>query len=381
MTFLDVPSAFDWPVQFCVTITALCYVVSVITSNVSQVDRLWTFLPTIYTAYYAFLPLLPTEQPFFLAPYAPKSLGHSVLKDFSPRAVLMFALAVIWMFRLSYNTYRRGLFSLKDEDYRWAVLRSQIPAWFFHFTNLTFIAIIQNILLLLLGAPTFIASVLQPHTELSTSDYTLAFIALGILTFEFTADNQQYAFQTYKHAYLSHTKGVKNVAPYEEKKQWPLARLEWTPSDARRGFVTKGLWRFSRHPNFACEQSFWWAMTLFPLLASSPPDLPSFPSFRVLADPNTRNEALLAYLKPTTLLLLPALALSLLFYSSTRYTEAITRKKYPAAYSAYQKRVGMFSPTKAIITELFGGKEKEKTDKLVWGEFYGDGTSKPTKFE
>jgi steroid 5-alpha reductase family enzyme len=112
MTFLNVPPAFDWPVQFCTAVTAWCYVVSVITSNVSQVDRLWTFLPTIYTAYYAFLPILPNEQPFFLVPYAPKSLGYSVLRDFSPRAVLMLTLIIIWMFRLSYNTYRRGLFNL-----------------------------------------------------------------------------------------------------------------------------------------------------------------------------------------------------------------------------------------------------------------------------
>jgi len=110
MTFL--PPAFDWPVQFCATVTGLCYVVSIITSNFSQVDRVWTFLPTIYAAYYALLPLWPNEPPFFLAPYAPKSLGHSVLKDPSPRAVLMLALVIVWMFRLSYNTYRRGLFSL-----------------------------------------------------------------------------------------------------------------------------------------------------------------------------------------------------------------------------------------------------------------------------
>lgn len=112
MTFLNVQSAFDWPAQFCAVVTAVCYISSVITSNVSQVDRLWTFLPTIYTAYYALLPLLPNQQAFFLAPYAPKSLGYAVLKDYSPRAVLMLILVIIWMFRLSYNTYRRGLFSL-----------------------------------------------------------------------------------------------------------------------------------------------------------------------------------------------------------------------------------------------------------------------------
>jgi len=96
----------DWAIQFCVFSTAANYIVSIITGNVAQVDRVWTFLPTIYTAYYALLPLFPTYQPFLLFPYNP--LGST---DYNPRALLMFALVFLWMYRLSYNTYRRGLFN------------------------------------------------------------------------------------------------------------------------------------------------------------------------------------------------------------------------------------------------------------------------------
>lgn len=103
---MSLSSTLDWPIQFCVFLTAATYIVSVITDNVSQVDRLWTFLPAIYTAYYALLPLFPTYQPFLLVPYNP--LGST---DYSPRALLMFALVFIWMCRLSYNTQRRGLFN------------------------------------------------------------------------------------------------------------------------------------------------------------------------------------------------------------------------------------------------------------------------------
>lgn len=122
-------------------------------------------------------------------------------------------------------------------------------------------------------------------------------------------------------------------------------------------------------------------ITLFPLLSRSAPNLPSIPSIQVLLNPGLRNDALLGYFKQSALLLLPALALSALFFSSTKYTEAITKKKYPIAYSAYQKRVGMFLPLKAVFTELAGGQEKEQTDKLIWGEFYGEGTSKVSKSE
>ena len=145
----------------------------------------------------------------------------------------------------------------KNEDYRWAALRTQLPPWLFQVTNLTFIAATQNFLLLLLGLPTYLASVFQPHTPLVTSDYVLSAIALTILALEFTSDNQQFAFHAYKHAYLAKEKGDANAKAYDPKEQWPGAQLNWTSSDAKRGFVTRGLWRYSRHPNFACEQSFW----------------------------------------------------------------------------------------------------------------------------
>lgn len=129
---------------------------------------------------------------------------------------------------------------------------------------MTFIAATQNVLLLLLGLPTSIASVNQPHTPLTTSDYLLAATALSLLLIEFTADNQQFAFHAYKHAFLAKEKGDTTVKVYNEREQWPGARLAWTPDDARRGFVTRGLWRYVRHPNFACEQTFW-VSDLFPL--------------------------------------------------------------------------------------------------------------------
>jgi len=361
MTLFSVPPYLDWPAQFCLLVTAVTWVLSLVTSNVSQVDRLWTILPAIYAAYYALLPLWPNTQSYPFIPYAPKDLGWATVKDFSPRALLMFSVIFIWMCRLSYNTHRRGLFNPKDEDYRWAVLRKQIPAWLFQVTNLTFIAATQNVLLLLLGLPVYTASVLQPHTPLATSDYLLAALSLVVLLLEFTADNQQYAFHAYKHDILAKEKGDKTVAEYNPSEQWLGARLAWTKDDAHRGFITRGLWRYSRHPNCVCEQTFWWIITLMPILSPSPPNFPlrtfTYPDFQL----------------DTTYLghLLPALSLSALFISSTLFTESISSSKYPA-YKAYQKRVAMFSPSmtfiKALKIKLIDGEKEEKEVKrLVWG--------------
>jgi hypothetical protein len=163
-----------------------------------------------------------------------------------------------------------------EEDYRWAVLRVQIPPWLFQIVNLTFIgtsslttynmllgplrpltdtfsllalvptistAATQNVLLLLISSPALIAA--THPSPLKSKDAVLALTALALLAWEFTADNQQYAFHTWKHG------------TYDPRAHWPGARLAWTKDDAARGFCTRGLWAWSRHPNFFAEQAFW----------------------------------------------------------------------------------------------------------------------------
>lgn len=126
----------------------------------------------------------------------------------------------------------------------------------FQIINFIFISGIQNVLLLFLGLPAK-TSALQEDTSLSTSDCALAALALVLLVIEFTADNQQYAFHAYKHSYLARQKEDKSVPDYNQLEHWVGARLSWTVNDAKRGFITRGLWAFSRHPNFFCEQGFW----------------------------------------------------------------------------------------------------------------------------
>jgi hypothetical protein len=113
-----------------------------------------------------------------------------------------------------------------------------------------------------------------------------------------------------------------------------------------------------------------------PLLAPPPPSLPYVPlgSFLELALTRSNGvKSMLLLLFPDILYILPAIALSLLFFSSTPFTESISKSKYPTAYAAYQKRVGMFGPTitlgKSIIHVFLRDKaEREKIDALVWGE-------------
>ena len=78
-------------------VAAVCYLVSEITGNVSQVDRLWALLPLIYTTYFALLPLWPTSSFLGILPYLSKDAPAELSADYSPRALLMFALTVRWL--------------------------------------------------------------------------------------------------------------------------------------------------------------------------------------------------------------------------------------------------------------------------------------------
>lgn len=91
---LSIPPSLQWPVKICIYTSAACYVLSVITGNVSQVDRIWTFMPALYTAYFALLPLWPKTPPLPLFPYTPEGVYPSVAQNYNPRALLMLLLAV-----------------------------------------------------------------------------------------------------------------------------------------------------------------------------------------------------------------------------------------------------------------------------------------------
>jgi steroid 5-alpha reductase family enzyme len=81
-TGLDPTLAF--PVKFCLFNIAWTFLAGEITGNVSQVDRVWTFLPVIYSAYWGlYLPLYGNGD-------------NQWIKDqgISPRAALMVLLQV-----------------------------------------------------------------------------------------------------------------------------------------------------------------------------------------------------------------------------------------------------------------------------------------------
>lgn len=100
---------------------------------------------------------------------------------------------------------------------------------------------------------------------------------------------------------------------YKDSSKLPKGFLA---SDLDRGFVTSGLWAYSRHPNFAVEQTIW--VTLYAWSAYQ-----------------TKTPFSWAASGP--------MALLSIFFFSTIITEEITAGKHPE-YREYQRQIGKFMP-------------------------------------
>ena len=222
-------STLNFLVKLMLGLAVFVFIVGEITKNNSQVDKLWSILPSVYV---------------WIVAYA---------SDFSPRVVLMAVLATIWAARLTYNFNRRGGYSWKfwegEEDYRWEVLRqnpvfkSKIAWKLFH---LFFICIYQMTLILLFTLPSIVAW--QGENPLGLFDVILAGLFLFFVIFETVADQQQWNYQSVKYA-----------------KKAANEKLE---GNYAKGFVDTGLWSKMRHPNYFAEQSIWLVFYLFSVAAS-----------------------------------------------------------------------------------------------------------------
>ncbi len=267
----------------CASAALYCFVVGEISRNNSQMDKLWSLLPIVYTWVIA-------------------GMG-----GWSPRLVIIAVLVTLWGIRLTFNFARKGAYSIKfwsgEEDYRWKVLRSKKPlnnkfAWAAF--DLFFISIYQNALVLAICLPALVC--VESNFALNPADYTGIGLAMLFLLYETIADEQQMAFHTTKRRLLNEGK-----------------TLEELPYPYYRGFNTTGLWAYSRHPNYLGEQAFWLSLYLFVIGAGS----------------------VTYYIFSWTMF--GPLFLVLLFLGSSAFGESVSNSKYPE-YKIYLSQVFKYLP-------------------------------------
>jgi len=278
---------------------AVFLVVAEANKNYSQVDRMWPILPFSYVLHY----------------------NLWARRNGIPSARLDLAVLVIglWASRLTYNYWRKGGYSVGSEDYRWQIVAKRVGALGMFVMNVTFISFIQSILLFLIASPAYILLLVsRVNTELTLPDIIFGSLIVTLLAIETVADHQQWEFHQAKHA-------------YEKTAKLP-ANSKYSQIDLDRGFCVSGLWSWSRHPNFACEQSIWLVFYQWAAFASKAPL-------------NWTGVGVIGLLG--------------VFFGSTRLTEAISAKKYPQ-YKEYQELVARFVP--GFLGTTWGSRAHQKTN-------------------
>ncbi|KAF9576482.1 hypothetical protein EC968_007960 [Mortierella alpina] len=270
----------------------VCWFQSMATGTHSWVDRLWSIVPVLYSIHFSVRDMLywPKDQPF----------------HYEPRLYIATALILLWGIRLTYNFYRKGGYAFDSEDYRWPYLATKIPSGLWFLFNIFFICLYQNLLLVALTVPVYTAwrAALLGSQPLNWIDAVATAMCLAGLALETTADQQQWRFQ--------------------EAKKAAISKKEVLTGDFKRGFLSQGLFRYSRHPNFFGELTVWWSIYLFSVASG-------YPAYEN------------AWFNPS---IVGVVCLTVLFQVSTWLTEYMTTKKYPS-YKLYKKTTSRLTPMPA----------------------------------
>lgn len=178
------------------------WLVSLLQRNVNLVDSLWSL--------------------FFLA----ATLGYLALTpEPGPRAALVLGLVALWALRLAIHLTVRNWG--KPEDRRYQAIRARNSPGF-AWKSLYLVFGLQAVLAWVISLPLFVA--VTAPAPLNTLDLVGAGLMLAGLAFETVADAQ-------------------------------LARFKRDPANRGR-VMDRGLWRYSRHPNYFGEACVWWGFGL-----------------------------------------------------------------------------------------------------------------------
>ncbi len=266
--FSFLASPFGSSLILCFGLAALIWVLSIVTREYSWIDRAWSLCPLFYCLLVLW------------------DVGFQ-----NPRVVLMTALITLWSTRLTYNFVRKGGYAPGGEDYRWKVTQERMGPFLFQVLNITFVAPGQMFVIWLFASPIFQAWRVN-EVPLGLLDFIVATIFLVFFVGETVADEQMWSFQQ------------------DKKKR--IARGE----SVEVPFLTSGLYRYSRHPNYLCDMGLWCA----------------FYFFGVIATGEWLHWSGLGFI-----------GLCLIFAGSIPLTESISASKYPG-YSKYQETTPVLVP-------------------------------------
>jgi len=151
-----------------------------------------------------------------------------------PRKLLITTLVVVWGLRLALHIFARN--HGKGEDYRYKAMRKRHGDRF-ALVSLFTVFVFQGLLMWVISLPVQVAEIAPAPAQLVWLDYLGAALwAIGFL-FEAVGD-------------------------------WQLARFKADPKNKGK-VMNRGLWAFTRHPNYFGDATLWWGYFLIALAVPS----------------------------------------------------------------------------------------------------------------
>jgi steroid 5-alpha reductase family enzyme len=193
--------------------TFTVFLVSILANNSSIYDPYWSIAPPIIFIYW-----ISSGDPE----------GGNIT-----RQILIIILVMAWSVRLTWNWIRRWN-GLIDEDWRYRNFRKQFPSAYW-LVSLFAIHLVPTLIVLLACISVFPALMMNPM-PLNTIDLIAGILTSGGIVFETVSDQQL-------------------------RKHLRKGREE--------PFLSEGLWKYSRHPNYFGEILFWIGLSVFSLSSKS----------------------------------------------------------------------------------------------------------------
>jgi steroid 5-alpha reductase family enzyme len=189
--------------------TVVIFIFSMIFSNSSVYDPYWSVIPPVLAVY--LMIIFPGGN--------------------QTRQLVITALVLFWGIRLTFN-WLRGWQGLRHQDWRYTSIAEKTGKWYW---PVSFLGIhFMPTLIVFVGCLPLWFTLSAPSPFNVYDVLAALFTILAILT-EWIADEQLHRFRK---------------------------------KDNRDAFIQSGLWRYSRHPNYLGEISFWGGMFLFVLSSS-----------------------------------------------------------------------------------------------------------------
>lgn len=180
--------------------TLVVWVIGLIFRNASMYDPYWSVIPVVMALFFTY------EASYF-----------------NPLSLLFIAVIAIWGIRLTVN-WIVDWPGLQHQDWRYTMLRDKNPKIYF-LTNLFGINIIPTLFVFAAMVPAFFA--IQSADSINALTLVGAAVCVGAAIVQLVSDGQMRQFRG------GENKG-KNMQ--------------------------SGLWKYSRHPNYFGEVSFWWGI-------------------------------------------------------------------------------------------------------------------------